>query len=189
VSSKRILLAASLLGSVLLATPARADLTDTSVGQHVWFLGSAGLGGGSSRMGAFHATAAVEAHVWCFHDVAFGAAYGGVSTGEPDGGGGAGSYGTFMVTGRIALPRPMRRRDTAAWIVASLGVGAMHLAGYDDSNHDPKPRYDVTSLLVTSRIGFMEAWTVLSYGISIDVQVMGKQGYSIAPNFMLGFVF
>jgi hypothetical protein len=140
-------------------------------------------------MGAFHATAAVEAHVWCFHDVAFGAAYGGVATGEPDGGGGEGRYGAFVVTGRIALPRPMRRRDMGAWIVASLGVGAMHLSGYDESNRDPKPRYEETSLLATSRVGIMGAWTIVSYGMSLDVQVMGKQGYSIAPNVQLGFVF
>jgi hypothetical protein len=154
-------------------------------GKWVWLLAGTSLGGGSLRMGGIHATATVEAHVWCFDDVGVGAQVGGVAAGEPDGRGSEGSFAAGVVSFRHAV---VRRRDTSAWLFASAGVGGQHLSGYDQSSSSPKSHFDVRRVLFTGRLGALARWKFLAADDRLDLQTMPTQGTSVSLSMFVGVV-
>lgn len=160
---------------------------DNSIARRAWILGAASLGGGSLRLGPLHASASVEAHVWLLDNIGIGGIWGGMATGVPDGASSDGSFvlGTGSYRYLVRQPSP----DSELWFVASLGAGQGHANGYDQSNSYPKSRYDVSQVMLLSRIGAVAAWEQFTFGSTLEHRVMPTHGSALMLGVLGGVAF
>lgn len=155
-----------------------------------WILVSAGLGGGSSRLGPIATEAAVEGHVFVLPRVSIGARLGVLALGEPDGNGASGRFLTGLIGYRFRLAGDETRVEgaSATWLHLAGGAGWMGLNGYDmelGQRHD----FDLDRLLFAGRAAVV--WARGVFGVSIGADVLGvpREGFAALPTLTFGFLF
>lgn len=153
-----------------------------------WVLGSAGFGFGSRHLGALYAAASVEAQVWPIDDIGVGARYAGIAGGAPDGGSGQGYAISGIVSYRHAFGSIEGYAHTQRWFMGSLGVGMMHLAGYEGRIRGDRD-YDTRALLLTPRLALLQSWRFLTFGGAVEAAIAPGQGASGSTSLLAGAIF
>jgi hypothetical protein len=183
----RAFVCAAAVASVALSSRVEAA-EEPEHGRAAWVLGSASFGFGGHRLGALYAAAAGEAHVWPIDDIGLGARYSGIAAGAPDGGGAEGSSISGIVSYRHAFGTIEGVEHTQRWFMGSLGVGFMHLSGYEGRMRG-RDDFDSRALLLTPRLAFMQSWRFLAFGEAIEAAISPGQGVAGSVSLLAGAIF
>lgn len=155
-----------------------------------WIFLSAGLGGGSSRLGPIATEAAVEGHLFVLPALSIGARLGAVGFGEPDGNGASGRYVTGLVGYRTRLAGNELRAKGASvtWLHVAAGAGWIGLHGYD-KDRGQRLDFDLNRLLFAGRAAVIWARGVFGTSVGLDVLGVPSEGLAVLPTLTFGFMF
>ena len=155
-----------------------------------WILLSAGIGGGSSRLGPIATGAAFEAHFFLSSRVSIGGRIGALGFGEPDGNGASARFVTGLLGYRLRLTGDESRSEPlrVTWLHVAAGAGWIGLHGYEKTGA-LRSDFDVHRLLVAGRAAVI--WERGVFGTSIGLDVLGVpgQGFAALPTLGFGFLF
>jgi hypothetical protein len=155
-----------------------------------WIFVSAGLGGGSSRLGPIASEAAAEGHLFVLPRLSIGARLGLVGFGAPDGNGATGRFLTALVGYRFRLAGDESRVEgpSETWLHLAAGAGWVGLNGYDmtlGQRHD----FAFDRLLLVGRVAVVWARGVFGASIGLDVFGVPGEGFAVVPTPTFGFLF
>ena len=152
----------------------------------VWVLGSLDLlGFGGGRLGALFVGYGGEGHVWITPNFGVGARVTAYAAGAPDSGVSSGLLFAGMLSARTKV---IERTRQSAWLVGSLGGGAIGLKGYAGHSRQDQP-FDEHAGFVTARVGFAGEYGPFAYGFALEAIVVPGKGGAGAPLLFAGFAF